>query len=107
MADGLIWPVSQPSAAKPALPMGIITSYVIVVGAQDLYCLRQHTLGEGPDIRTDNWLWSNGSYRFSIYNMGRGSSLIMVDNLSQSYLLYFNLRLVVLPPLPSSSLFSY
>ncbi|GFR59273.1 hypothetical protein ElyMa_003500800 [Elysia marginata] len=41
MADGLAGPVTQSSAVKPALPMGIITSYVIVVGAQGLnYCLR-------------------------------------------------------------------
>ncbi|GFR63624.1 hypothetical protein ElyMa_005487200 [Elysia marginata] len=37
MADGLTEPVSQSSAVKRTLPMGIITSYVIVVGVQDFY----------------------------------------------------------------------
>ncbi|GFR81236.1 hypothetical protein ElyMa_002335900 [Elysia marginata] len=35
-AYGLTLPVSQSSAVKPTLPMSIITSYVIVVGAQGL-----------------------------------------------------------------------
>ncbi|GFS21851.1 hypothetical protein ElyMa_006935400, partial [Elysia marginata] len=34
MAHGLAGPVSQSSAVKPALPMGVIMSYVVVVGAQ-------------------------------------------------------------------------
>ncbi|GFR59337.1 tubulin alpha chain [Elysia marginata] len=38
MADRLTGPVSQSSAVKPTLPMGFITSYVIVFGAQGLYC---------------------------------------------------------------------
>ncbi|GFR71626.1 protein HtrL-like [Elysia marginata] len=36
MADGLTGLVSQPSAVKPTLPMEVITSYVIAVGAQGL-----------------------------------------------------------------------
>ncbi|GFS00044.1 hypothetical protein ElyMa_004543800 [Elysia marginata] len=36
MADGLKGPVSQPSAVGPTLPSDVITSYVIVVGAQGL-----------------------------------------------------------------------
>ncbi|GFR98012.1 hypothetical protein ElyMa_002759800 [Elysia marginata] len=34
MADRLMGPVSQSSAVKPTLPMGVITSYVIVVYGQ-------------------------------------------------------------------------
>ncbi|GFR74544.1 hypothetical protein ElyMa_003896100 [Elysia marginata] len=36
MAGGLTGPVSQSSAVKPTLPMGVITSYVIAVGAQNV-----------------------------------------------------------------------
>ncbi|GFS16103.1 hypothetical protein ElyMa_003205700 [Elysia marginata] len=35
MADGLTEPANQPSAVKPILPMGVITSYVIVLSAGD------------------------------------------------------------------------
>ncbi|GFS05898.1 hypothetical protein ElyMa_001210900 [Elysia marginata] len=38
MADGLTGPISQSSALKPALPMGVITSHVIVARAQGLHC---------------------------------------------------------------------
>ncbi|GFR70425.1 hypothetical protein ElyMa_005653100 [Elysia marginata] len=36
MADGLTGPVSQTSAVKPTVPMGVMTSYVIVFDAQGL-----------------------------------------------------------------------
>ncbi|GFS20520.1 hypothetical protein ElyMa_003314900 [Elysia marginata] len=37
MVDGLTGPVSQSCAVKPTLTTRVITSYVIVVGAQGLY----------------------------------------------------------------------
>ncbi|GFR67200.1 hypothetical protein ElyMa_005577800 [Elysia marginata] len=43
MADWLAGPVSQSSALKPTLHMGVITSYFIVVGAQGLQCLTQRS----------------------------------------------------------------
>ncbi|GFR84644.1 hypothetical protein ElyMa_006006300 [Elysia marginata] len=42
MADGLTYAVSQSSAVKPTLPMGVITSYVIAVVAQGLYSLQTY-----------------------------------------------------------------
>ncbi|GFS22053.1 hypothetical protein ElyMa_003353800 [Elysia marginata] len=36
MADGLTWPVRQSFAVKSTLPVGVITSYVIVVAAKGL-----------------------------------------------------------------------
>ncbi|GFS16867.1 hypothetical protein ElyMa_003224900 [Elysia marginata] len=44
MAGGLTELASQSSAVKPTLPIGVITSYVIVFGAQGLYYVssRQH-----------------------------------------------------------------
>ncbi|GFS06342.1 hypothetical protein ElyMa_004704800 [Elysia marginata] len=38
MADEPTASVIQSSAVKPTLLMGVITSYVIVIGAQGLYC---------------------------------------------------------------------
>ncbi|GFR63606.1 palmitoleoyl-protein carboxylesterase NOTUM [Elysia marginata] len=37
MADGLTGPVKHSSAVKPALPMGVIASYLIDISAQGLY----------------------------------------------------------------------
>ncbi|GFR60542.1 hypothetical protein ElyMa_003534100 [Elysia marginata] len=37
MCDGLTGSVSQSSAVNPTLPVDVITSYAIVVGAQGLY----------------------------------------------------------------------
>ncbi|GFR63305.1 hypothetical protein ElyMa_001892100 [Elysia marginata] len=49
MADGLAGPVSQSSAIKPKLPVGVITSHVIVVSAQGLYYL--YTTGNRNGVR--------------------------------------------------------
>ncbi|GFS01688.1 hypothetical protein ElyMa_001104100 [Elysia marginata] len=40
MADGLTGSVSQSSAVKPTLPMGVVTSYVMVVCSLGLRCVR-------------------------------------------------------------------
>ncbi|GFR63455.1 hypothetical protein ElyMa_000156100 [Elysia marginata] len=61
MAGGLWGPVNQSSAVKPTLPMGVITSYIIVGGAQGLY---QRTLNRPHTYVTTHLLTPNRSHTY-------------------------------------------
>ncbi|GFR65567.1 hypothetical protein ElyMa_001950800 [Elysia marginata] len=50
MADGLTVPICESSTVKPTLPMGVITSQLIVSSAQDLY--QQRPLAHAPCLTT-------------------------------------------------------
>ncbi|GFR65307.1 hypothetical protein ElyMa_000200400 [Elysia marginata] len=56
--DGLNRPVSQSSAVKPTLPMSVITSYVIVVGTQGLYCVLLKSRTEDHVLSLIPCLWT-------------------------------------------------